>query len=57
MSFSKNKILSRNRKIVYNDQEPILGDITMAGWGWWWGDVETGKRCVRAKGKEIGSEK
>lgn len=57
MSFSKNKILSQNRKIVYNDQEPILGDITMAGWGWRWGDVETGKRCVRAKGKEIGSEK
>lgn len=57
MSFSKNKILSRNRKIVYNDEGPILGDTSMVGWGWCWGDVETGKKWVRAKGKEIGNEK
>lgn len=44
-------------KIVYNDQEPILGDTSVAGWGWCWGDVETGKRWVRAKGKETGNEK
>lgn len=57
MSFSKNKILNKGIKIVCDNQGPILGDTSVAGWGWCWGDVETGKRWVSAKGKEIDNEK